>query len=378
MMSRLLFSLLFSSFSIAIMAQPQQRLLGGDISMLPVYEGNGTVYRNFDGQTIQLLPWLKRCGWNAQRVRLFVHPEEAKQQHKDEGVCQDLKMVTALGRQIKKQGMQLMLDFHYSDTWADPGKQLIPRAWGDKNTPAQVLADSVEAHTRHALTTMVATGATPDLIQVGNEITNGMLWPVGKVNAMQDNRWQQLALMLRAGVKACREVCPEAKIIIHTEKAGDCDLTVAYYRQLSRYGVDYDIIGLSYYPMWHKSIPNLGNTLDVLAGTFPDKPVMIVETAAYYSHDNDRWIKDPFKHGEIFPISPVGQEEFTKQLVRELNRHPNVTGLFWWFPEENESGRQVINSWINRGLFDNRTGKALPAIKALQSFMTPNNEIFYR
>ena len=131
--------------------------------------------------------------------------------------------------------------------------------------------------------------------------------------------------------------------------------------------VDYDIIGLSYYPMWHGTIPNLGKTIDNLSTFFPEKPVMVVEAAAYYSHERDPWSKED-TYSEFYPISVEGQAQFTRELVEELNRHANVTGLFWWFPEENAFGNSVTKGWLNRGLFDNRTGQALPALKEFGMF----------
>jgi arabinogalactan endo-1,4-beta-galactosidase len=225
----------------------------------------------------------------------------------------------------------------------------------------------VYAYTRRVLQAMKKAGVAPDLIQVGNEITNGLLWPTGKLDPTSDENWDTVTNFLKAGCRACREACPKAQIIIHTEKAGDWDVTKSYYQHLRRYGVDYDIIGLSYYPMWHKSIPNLGKTLDKLAFLFPDKPVMIVEAAAYYSHDNDQWAK-PNQYAEFYPISVEGQTQYTKELVEELNKHRNVTGLFWWYPEENGFENTVTKGWLNRGLFDNKTGQALPALKELSRF----------
>ena len=116
--------------------------------MLPSYEAQHTVYKDFDGKSVKLLPFLKQQGWNAIRVRLFVDPDNAPQENKDEGVCQDLNYVIKLSRQVKKAGMQLMLDFHYSDTWADPGKQFTPKRW-EGCTP-QAMTDSVYAYTDEA------------------------------------------------------------------------------------------------------------------------------------------------------------------------------------------------------------------------------------
>ncbi|MCD8289189.1 MAG: arabinogalactan endo-1,4-beta-galactosidase [Prevotella sp.] len=349
-----------------IAARAQSRLLGGDISLLPSYEAAGTVYRDAEGNKVEPLTFLNEQGWNALRVRLFVDPSKAPGENKDEGVCQDLDYVAALGKRIKQTGFQFMLDFHYSDTWADPGKQFMPDSW--KNIPDAALPDTLYAYTRACLLRLVADGAAPDLIQVGNEITNGMLWPRAKVDPQGTDNWDLLRELLNAGAKACREVCPEAKIIIHTEKAGDWAATKAYYANLR--SLDYDIIGLSYYPMWHRTVGVLAATLDSLAATFPDKDVMIVETAMYYSHDNDAWA-DGGQYGEFYPITPEGQRIFTHELVAELRRHSNVTGLFWWFPEENAAGNEVTKGWLNRGLFDNATGRVLPAMREFNRFAEP-------
>ena len=257
-----------------------------------------------------------------------------------------------------------MLDIHYSDYWADPSKQAIPYLWGDAKS--ETLKDSVYQYTVRTLKAFKEADATPDMIQVGNEISYGMLWPTGRIDPMRDENWSTFCQLLTQGCKACREECPEAKIVIHTERAGEWDVTQAYYEHLRQYQVDYDIIGLSYYPMWHGSVPNLGKTLENLACLFSDKEVMIVETAAYYSHDNDKWATSPDQYVEYYPISPEGQMQFTKELMNELRQHPNVTGVFWWFPEENAWGNELLPCWINRGLFDNHTGRALPALKVFK------------
>ena len=359
-----------------------QRYVGGDISVLLKYEQQNATYLDKDGAAIaDVLNFLKQQGWNTMRVRLFVDPSNDK----DKNVCQDLEYVKTLGKRIKDAGLLFMLDFHYSDTWADPGKQIIPDSW---KIWSWMPDETVYNYTKETLEALVAAGAVPDLIQTGNEISFGMLWGFnldgkyedweqwgGHLEATADWRdytdkhWDNFSKMLKAAGKACREVCPKAQIIIHTEKAGDWDVTREYYTQLRRHGVDYDIIGLSYYPMWHKSIPNLGQTLDRLAWLFPEKPVMIVETAAYYSHENDPWAK-PDAYAEFYPISIEGQARFTRELVTELNSHHNVIGLFWWFPEENAYGNHVTKDWLNRGLFDNNSGEALPALKEFNKYAT--------
>ena len=146
------------------------RYVGGDISMLTKYEEAGVVYKDKNGNAVQPLAFFKQEGLNAMRVRLFVDPS----QDSDKGVCQDLDYVKALGKRIKEAGMAFMLDFHYSDTWADPAKQWTPNAWKTLNDAA--LAEKVYEYTKECLQQLKAAGAKPDFIQTGNEISYGMLW----------------------------------------------------------------------------------------------------------------------------------------------------------------------------------------------------------
>ena len=340
--------------------------LGGDVSMMSSNARNGVIYKDSCGVTVDPYDLFAQQGWNMMRVRLFVDPQNAPGRHHDEGVCQNLDYVIDLCKTIRARGFEVMLDFHYSDTWADPAKQFVPKRW--ESLGAKSLADSIYRYTRNCLQALKAAGVVPAMIQVGNEITFGMDWPVGRVDPMNADNWDVFTRLLKAGCKACREVCPSAGIIIHTEKAGVWEMTRSYYDRLRAAAVDYDIIGLSYYPMWHGTIPNLGSTLDSLAMRFPDKPVMIVEAAYYYLHDGVNRGEEDFKHCP--PGTIEGQRQFTADLVAELNRHDNVTGLFWWYPEENRYGtRHEKSDWgLNRGLFNSANGKALPALYEMSRF----------
>ncbi len=349
----------------ALNINAQQRLLGGDISMLPAHIKNGAIYRDSTGTERNPYELLTEQGWNAQRVRLFVDPALANRQHKDEGVCQDLPYVLKLCKEIQEAGFQVMLDFHYSDTWADPAKQFTPNAWAELD--ARALIDKIYYYTREVLQAFKDEGINVDLIQVGNEITFGMCWPLGRVEPDDDNNWDVLSAMLRNGSKACRELYPNAKIIIHTEHAQDTELTLGYYERLERFGVDYDVIGLSYYPMWHGTIPHLGQTIDALDAAYPNKEIQVVEAAFYYSRENDPWAHDGEEFSDHFPISIDGQLQFTRELVDELLSH-KVTGLFWWYPEENCYGNSTVRHWLNRGLFNNHNGQALPALYEMKRF----------
>ena len=354
----------------AAQARAQEWLLGGDISLLPRYEQVGQKYYNRSGLTVpNVLKFLKgtSVGWNAQRVRLFVAPEGDP----DPAVCQDLAYVTALGKRIKEEGFAFMLDFHYSDTWADPSHQTVPKAWQELKT-ATAMADKVYDYTKESLEHLVAEGATPDFIQVGNEITCGMLWDIGRVNSGSVNNKNNLARILKKAVAACREVCPEAKVIIHLEHIQNASYTVQNFKDLTSRGVEFDILGLSYYPFWHEGLSTLATTLQQLQTNFPGKDVHIVETAYYYANQPAVGEGITYDFSSQWPISADGQAQFAADLVVELKKHDNVKGLFWWFPEENGSGPdndRVLGGWICRGLWNNTTHKAMPALFELKAFL---------
>ncbi|MBR5717070.1 MAG: glycosyl hydrolase 53 family protein [Bacteroidales bacterium] len=355
-------------------AETTEHFVGGDISLLPSYEEFNTPYYDQDGKTISdVITYVhESCGWNAIRVRLFVDPKERG--NGKSGVVQDLAYVKKLGKRVKDAGMKLMVDFHYSDCWADPSYQDIPARWKG-NTSNDVLADSVYTFTKNCLTELKAYGAEPDFVQVGNEISYGMLWRNNsdKVYPSQSKSsnsagWARLSQLLNSGSKAVREVCPDCKIIIHTERTENSSQTTNYYNYIS--DVDYDIIGLSYYPFWHNSLAKLGATLTSLQSKLPDKPVQIVETAYFYQYyPNDT----KYNFQSTWPATEDGQCAFTQDLVAELLKHDNANGLFWWFPEENGNGGPswnantiVIDSWLNRGLWNDNNHKALSALYELQ------------
>lgn len=350
-----------------------QKYLGGDVSLLLTYEENGANYMDIDGKKItDLLAFLKEQGLNTMRVRLFVDPSKASAEAKGQGVRQDLEYVKKLGKKIKDAGLGFMLDFHYSDTWADPAHQTMPQEFIMVNTPAY---EYIYTYTKNSLEAMVTAGATPDFIQIGNEISFGMLWDGCKVKhnsdwtAYLDDNWDSFSKALKNASKACREVCSEAKIIIHTEQcANNPTLDVAFFNRIKANEVNYDIIGTSYYPYYKGPISNLDKGLTQLEINFPDKQIMIVETGCGYH----------YKMGDKetgYPLTYEGQQKFTAELITMLNKHQHVNGLFWWFLEANEYGldwktKRVTDEWYNASLFDNETGHALPALYELKNFVS--------
>ena len=351
----------------------QDYFVGGDISVLQSYEDLGVDYYDQQGAKIDdVLKYMKseQVGWNAMRVRLFVNPQRKNPDGStDAQVCQDLDYVVRLCQRIKEEGFSLMLDFHYSDTWADPSNQWTPADW--QGLSDEQLQTKLYDYTKDCLQQLVEADAAPDFIQTGNEISYGMLW--GKYNQKtyycnwSDNKnWPRFIGLLQHAVKACREVCPEAKVILHTERAGQVNALLAICEKLS--AVDYDIIGLSYYPFWHGALATLGRTLSQLESQYPDKEVQIVETAYYYQWQPTSGITD---FSKTWAVSPEGQAAFARSLIAELKNHDNVNGLYWWFPEENGNGpgSKVLTNWVNRGLWDNSSHRALPGLYVLKEFL---------
>lgn len=353
-----------------------QKYVGGDISLLPSYEQNGATYFDNNGNPIaEVLPYLKQQGLNAMRVRLFVNPANAPETEKEEGVRQDLGYIKKLAKRIKEQGMALMLDFHYSDSWADPSKQYTPNDW--QSLTESQLQERIYTYTKEALQQLVDTGATPDLIQTGNEISYGMLWgargasDLKKCYTSSTDNWPYFTSLLKQAIKACREVCPQAKVILHTERVAQPTVLKDFYQRMASYGVDYDIIGLSYYPYFHGNLSQLNTALNTLESAYADKDIMLVETGYY--HDWQPSTVD-YDLSAQFPITGEGQKAFASALISTLSAHKSVKGLFWWFLEANEKGldwstKHVTASWYNAGLFDNSTGKAEPALYVLKDFL---------
>ena len=367
--------LLLFLFTLVTTMAPAQKYVGGDISMLPKYEQAGVVYKDKNGNTVSdVIDFFKQEGMNAMRVRLFVDPT----QDSDKAVCQDLEYVKTLGKRVKDAGLSFLLDFHYSDTWADPGKQWTPNDWKDLNDAD--LANKVYEYTKDCLQQLKEAGAEPDMIQTGNEISYGMLWgtkaAVGNnqtnrcYSRTEDANWRRFVNLLKQAGKACREECPDAKIILHTERTSDPAFTVVFYNIMKNNSVDYDIIGLSYYPEHHGNLQTLETALNTIESKNYGKDIWIVETGYSYAWS----IGGTFDYQSTYPYTEEGQRQFTADLITKLNAHTSVKGLFWWWPEDN-GNKQVTNSWWNAALYNHNTGKPYAALYELKNFMDGNSGI---
>ncbi len=365
-----------------------QKYVGGDLSVLLKYEEQSATYLDKDGKAIaDVLTFVKEQGWNTIRVRLFDDPSKDT----DKNVCQDIEYVKRLGKRIKDAGLYFLLDIHYSDTWADPEHQVFPYSWSIWSWYPD---ESVYKYTKEWLGSLVSAGATPDFIQTGNEISFGMLWGFnlngkyedwdeygGHLEATADwkdytnKHWDNFTNMLKAAGRACREECPNAKIIIHTEQcANNPTLDVAFFNRIKQYGIDYDIIGISYYPYFKGPLANLDNGLTELEAHFPDKMIQLVETG-YPS----KWEVPgtSYNYTSTYPYSHEGQRKYTADLITMLNKHAKVNGLSWWYAEANAKGctGSLKEGWYNASLFDNETGRALPALYELKNFSSGSSGI---
>ncbi len=345
--------------------------VGGDISMLPKYEEAEVEYKDSLGNTVNdVIAFFKQEGLNAMRVRLFVDPTKATDNEQKQGVCQDLNYVIALGKRIKDAGLSFLLDFHYSDTWADPGRQWTPDAW--KTLDDDALAIQLYTYTKECLQQLKNAGAIPDMIQTGNEISYGMLWGV---SGTTDNRcytnsdnanWLRFFNLLGQTTKACREECPNAKIILHNERVNNISTLTDFYDRMQSANIDYDIIGLSYYPEFHGNLATLEEAISALEAKNYGKSIMLVETGYSYAWSITDGVK--YDYTSTYPFTEEGQRQFTADLITMLNQHSSITGLFWWWPEDN-GNKMVTSYWWNAGLYNHETGQPYAAFYELKNFV---------
>ncbi|MGA8029646.1 MAG: glycosyl hydrolase 53 family protein [Bryobacteraceae bacterium] len=320
--------------------------VGADLSFVKQAEGQGFVFKD-NGVPKPALQMFKDHGYNWIRLRIFNNPVE---------LPNNLQYTLNLAQAAKRLGYKLLLDFHYSDTWADPGKQNIPKAWQGMNHAQMV--EALFNFTRDTITAFREAGVTPDMVQIGNEITNGMLWPDGKLPANWDN-FADFEKAGVAGVEAGKGMQPRPQIMIHIDKGGDKVATKIFFDKLESYHVQFDVIGQSYYPWWHGSLDDLRENLIFMSETYK-KNIVVVETA--YNWKPTEYINNPAP----FPESPQGQKDFLEELNRIVmsTPHGRGIGLFWWEPAVAPRAGGPI---VSRGFFD-QEGNSLPVLTVFDKF----------
>ena len=328
-------------FSVAFL-HAAEYAVGADLSFLKQAEDHGTVFKD-DNKPTPGLQIFKNHGYNWIRLRLFHTPTQ---------LPNNLEYTIALAKSAKALGFKFLLDYHYSDTWADPGKQFIPKAWEGMNHAQMV--EALFNYTRDTTAAFRDAGVLPEMVQIGNEITNGMLWPDAKL----PQNWDNFADFIKAGiagVEAGKGNQPRPRIMIHVDKGGSWTATKWFFDKLNSYHVNYDVIGQSYYPWWHGSLNDLRENLILTAREY-QKDIMVVEAAYNWTPGNYRTRPAPF------PETPEGQKQFMEEVNRVVQETPDGRGIgvFWWEPA-------VEGGLRGRGFFD-KDGNALPVITVFDRF----------
>ncbi len=334
---------------------------GSDVSYFGYIESHGGVYR-YNHQATGLLQAFKRAGCNCLRLRLWHRATEAEKRRFGKlGTINDLAYTLPLARRIKKAGFYFVLDMHFSPSWADPGHQPTPSAW--RHLPFDELCRHLRGHCNRVITTLRKAHAMPDMVLVGNEINDGILWPTGKLWVHHRGRWNRLAKLLNAAIKGIDtgSGSQKPKIMI---QVGNFSYAPDFYKNLISHGVKFDFIGYDFYPVWGGSLKHLKASLISLSTL--GKPIIVAETAYPFINNayNANWLKKP---GMQFPFSPTGQAAYAKAVVTIVKALPHHLGrgVWWWAGEYNADQAEFSrNPWSDRSLFDVH-GNALPAMRVL-------------
>lgn len=298
---------------------------GADISWLPQMEATGYEFYNEKGEKDDVLKILKSKGMDAIRLRVFVNPNDDK----GSGHCSKEETV-AFAKRLKSLGFRIMIDFHYSDSWADPAKQYKPKAW--ENLNFEDLKKAVYNHTYDVLLALKKEKITPEWVQVGNEIPNGILWPDG-----HSKNFKNLGELLNKGYEAVKAVNKKIKVIVHIDEGNNTEKITWFYKNIAEQNVKYDVIGLSYYPYWIKkdwteTIQDLQKNMNYLAQTY-NKEVMVVEVGG-----EDTQVENTYK--------------LLEATIKAVRNVPNKkgTGVFYWEPQGAKSwSGYALSAWLENG-----------------------------
>ena len=338
-----------------------------------------------DGREVDPLLLFRQNNVSLMRLRVWNDPysEDGKPfLGGTNSVARDIEII----HRTKKYGYQYIIDFHYSDFWVDPAKQTLPKAW--KDLSFEELKEAVYQFTKDSLLKFDAIGVEIPYVQIGNEITNGIMWPHGQIVFHEgDNRsnYDNYIALIKAGIKGAKEALPNTKIIIHLEKSNDYLTYEDIFSHLENAHVEYDIIGMSYYPYWHGKIDELFFNINRCRNLF-HKNVMVMElgfafTLEDYVLTNNglselKVTKENLEAEVEFDITPEGQAEFISHFVKKAVDEDIEGVIYWeplWIPGDNvcwssvegqayihEEGKPTRNEWSNQCLFDYQ-GNKLPA-----------------
>lgn len=306
---------------------PDDFILGMDASCVPALENSGVKYYDYDGTEKDVYEILSANGINYIRVRVWNDPYDEEGNGYGGGNC-DIENAIAVGKRATANGMKLLVDFHYSDFWADPGKQMTPKAW--KGMTIDQKETALYEYTKDCLQKLKDAGVEVGMVQVGNE-TNGALCGEYSSNL---GGWQRICRLFSAGAKAVREVLPEAQVAVHFANPENAEQYASYGKNLEYYGVDYDVFASSYYPYWHGTLENLSNVLSNIATTY-DKKVMVAETSYAFTAEDTDFSGNTIGEGSAvtkdYPYTLQGQANLVRDVIDTLvNKTTNGIGVFYW------------------------------------------------
>ena len=298
---------------------PEGFIMGMDASAVPSLEASGVKYYDFDGTEKDVFEILANNGVNYIRVRIWNDPYDKNGNGYGGGNC-DIDNAIEIGKRATQYGMKLLVNFHYSDFWADPAKQMAPKAW--KGMDSATMSEALYDYTKECLEKLVSAGVDIGMVQIGNE-TNGYLCGF--------KGWADIATLMKAGCKATREVCPGALIAVHFANPEKVTNYKNYGYYLSSNGVDYDVFASSYYPAWHGTLENLATVLNNIADTY-GKKTMIMETSYSNSDEDTDFFGNTGGDGvKKYPFTIQGQTNHMVDLIdAAANQIKNCVGVCYW------------------------------------------------
>ena len=312
-------------------------VLGMDASAVPSLESGGIQYYNREGKQQDVFQILADAGVNYIRVRVWNDPYDENGNGYGGGNC-DIQKALEIGKRATRYGMKLLVDFHYSDFWADPGKQMAPKAWKGMTIEEKVYA--LYSFTCDSLEQLKKAGVDVGMVQIGNETNSGLAG---------ETRWENMAQLFSAGARAVRDTLPDALVAVHftnPEKVGSYEY---YAKQLDKYAVDYDVFASSYYPQWHGSLENLQQVLTHINKTY-GKQVLVAETSHPYTAENLDFYGNTVNADTVtpYPKTPEGQAAWVEDLAKVVSQIPGGMGVFYW-----------EGTWISAGGSTYEENKAL-------------------
>ncbi len=306
---------------------PKDFIMGMDASCVPSLEKGGVKFYDYDGTEKDVYEILSENGINYIRVRVWNDPFDADGNGYGGGNC-DINNAIEIGKRATAYGMKLLVNFHYSDFWADPAKQMVPKAWKGMNIDEK--SEALYEYTRDCLQQLVDAGVDVGMVQIGNE-TNGAM--CGEDSTALGG-WKKIMQLMSAGSRAVREVCPEALVAVHFANPEKVTNFESYGKNLEYYQVDYDVFASSYYPFWHGTLDNLAAVLSNIAETY-GKKVMVAETSyAFTAEDTDFYGNTIGEGGGIvkaYPFTQQGQANLVRDVIDTVaNKTTNGIGVFYW------------------------------------------------